>query len=260
MITDSHIIVNLNSYFLIQTKTLRKFIYNNCILCDALSDQDLCAACYNNLPRLSANQCNTCSKIIAITRDNKCGACLSKPPVYTTTIAALSYTFPVDTLIHSLKYQTKLYIAPVLANFFIDKFKSMESPELPEFIIPMPLHPERLKERGFNQALEIGYHVARQLNIELIPDSCKRIINTPPQTSLPWKARKKNVQKAFSCTIDLSGKHVAVLDDVMTTGATLDELAQQLRRQGTKKITNWVIARVQTDKFHTQSNQSNIYF
>ena len=117
----------------------------------------------------------------------------------------------------------------------------------------MPLHPNRLKERGFNQALEISDHVARQLNIELAPDSCKRIKNTPPQTNLPWNARRKNVQKAFSCTIDLSGKHVAVLDDVMTTGATLNELAHQLRRQGAKKITNWVIARVQTDKFHAQS-------
>ena len=152
----------------------------------------------------------------------------------------------------------QLAIAPVLAQLFIDKLNSLELSEFPDLVIPMPLHPKRLQERGFNQALEIGHHLTRQLNIVLSSNSCRRIKNTPPQTDLPWKMREKNIQKAFSCNIDLSEKHVAVLDDVMTTGATLNELAKQLRKQGAKKITNWVIARVQSDKFQTQSTTSEI--
>jgi ComF family protein len=248
MITDSSILVNLNSYFLTQAGHLRNFIYKNCILCDALSNHYFCDDCDRSLPRLSSNQCATCSKVIAINQGNKCGACISKPPAYTATIAALSYAFPVDALIHALKYKMQLAIAPVLAKLFVDKLNSLELSELPELVIPMPLHPKRLQERGFNQTLEICHHMTRQLDIELSQNSCRRIKNTPPQTNLPWKIREKNIQKAFSCSVDLSGKHVAILDDVMTTGATLNELAKQLRKQGAKKITNWVIARVQTDK------------
>lgn len=233
---------------------MRTFIYKNCILCDVLSNHDFCDDCRESLPRLPSNQCVTCSKIVAINQDNKCGTCLSKPPAYTATIAALSYAFPVDALIHALKYKMQFAIAPVLAGLFIDKIKSLELSDPPELVIPMPLHPERLKERGFNQSLEICHHVTRQLDIELSQNGCKRIKNTPPQTNLPWKIREKNIQKAFSCSIDLSGKHVAVLDDVMTTGATLNELAKQLRKQGARKITNWVIARVQTDKLQIQSD------
>ena len=81
------------------------------------------------------------------------------------------------------------------------------------------------------------------MQITLLPDSCHRIKHTPPQTGLPWKARQKNIHKAFSCTIDLSGKHIAQVDDEMTTGATLNELAKVLRKQGASEISNWVIAR-----------------
>ncbi|MCB1984861.1 MAG: ComF family protein [Burkholderiales bacterium] len=237
---------------------MKNLFYKNCILCNALSNQYFCTACHKSIPRLSANQCITCSKIITINQNNKCGACLSTPPAYAATIAALSYSFPVDALIHALKYGMQLAIAPVLAQLFIDKLNSLELSEFPDLVIPMPLHPKRLQERGFNQALEIGHHLTRQLNIVLSSNSCRRIKNTPPQTDLPWKMREKNIQKAFSCNIDLSEKHVAVLDDVMTTGATLNELAKQLRKQGAKKITNWVIARVQSDKFQTQSTTSEI--
>jgi len=170
-----------------------------------------------------------------------CGACLTKPPAFTRSIAALRYTFPVDALIHSLKYQANLAIAPILANLLIKQLKATKM--MPDVIIPMPLHPIRLRERGFNQAMEISRYISKQMKITLLPDSCSRIKHTPPQTGLPWKARQKNIRKAFSCKIDLSGKHVALVDDVMTTGATLNELAKILRKQGASEISNWVIAR-----------------
>lgn len=166
---------------------------------------------------------------------------MKKPPAFTRTIAAMRYDFPVDALIQSLKYQNNLVIAPILANLLFVRLQTILS--TPDFIVPMPLHPIRLRERGFNQAMEIGRHLARQLKIPLLPDCCSRIKHTLPQTGLPWKARQKNIRKAFGCTIDLSGKHVAVVDDVMTTGSSLNELAIVLQQQGAAEISNWVIAR-----------------
>jgi ComF family protein len=175
-----------------------------------------------------------------------CGACLTKPPAFTRTIAALRYTFPVDAMIHALKYQTNLAIAPILANLLITRLIATE--RMPDIIIPMPLHRVRLRERGFNQAMEISRYISKHMRIVLLPDSCQRIKHTPPQTGLPWKDRQKNIRKAFSCKIDLSGKHVALVDDVMTTGATLNELAKVLRKQGATEISNWVIARTLPEK------------
>lgn len=203
------------------------------------TNQDLCESCYIHLPQLPVNYCPIC--LWPVPTAEVCGACLTKPPAFTRSIAALRYTFPVDALIHSLKYQANLAIAPILANLLIKQLKATKM--MPDVIIPMPLHPIRLRERGFNQAMEISRYISKQMKITLLPDSCSRIKHTPPQTGLPWKARQKNIRKAFSCKIDLSGKHVALVDDVMTTGATLNELAKILRKQGASEISNWVIAR-----------------
>jgi len=214
-------------------------IQKTCALCGISTNQDLCESCTLHLPQLPANHCPIC--LWPVPTAEVCGACLTKPPAFTRTIAALRYTFPVDALIHSLKYQTNLAIAPILANLLIRQLKATKS--MPDVILPMPLHPIRLRERGFNQAMEISRYVSKQLGITLLPDSCSRIKHTPPQTGLPWKDRQKNIRKAFSCKMDLSGKHVALVDDVMTTGATLNELAKVLRQQGACEISNWVIAR-----------------
>lgn len=211
----------------------------NCVLCDIPTNQDLCEPCYNHLPQLPPNHCPIC--LWPVPTAEICGACLAKPPAFTRTIAALRYTFPVDALIHTLKYQTNLAIAPILAKLLITRLKTTE--RMPDIIIPMPLHPVRLRERGFNQAMEISRYISKHMGIILLPDSCLRIKHTPPQTGLPWKDRQKNIRKAFSCKIELSGKHVALVDDVMTTGATLNELAKALRKQGAAEISNWVIAR-----------------
>lgn len=209
------------------------------MLCGIPTDQDLCEPCYIHLPQLPVNHCSIC--LWPVPTAEVCGACLTKPPAFTRTIAALRYTFPVDALIHSLKYQTNLAVAPILASLLIKQLKAKEM--MSDIIIPMPLHPIRLRERGFNQAMEISRYISKHMGITLLPDSCNRIKHTPPQTGLPWKARQKNIHKAFSCKINLSGKHVALVDDVMTTGATLNELAKVLRKQGASEISNWIIAR-----------------
>ncbi|WP_258364509.1 ComF family protein [Nitrosomonas sp. Nm84] len=174
---------------------------------------------------------------------------MKKPPAFTRTIAALRYSFPIDALIHSFKYQANLAIAPILADLLIKKLTTTAM--RPDVIIPMPLHPIRLRERGFNQAMEISRYISKHMGIMILPDSCSRIKHTLPQTGLPWKDRQKNIRKAFSCKIDLSGKHVAVVDDVMTTGATLNELAKTLRQQGAAEISNWVVARTLSEIHQT---------
>lgn len=214
------------------------------MLCSVSAKQDLCEPCYNHLPQLPLNHCPIC--LWPVPTAEICGACLTKPPAFTRTIAALRYTFPVDAMIHALKYQNNLAIAPILANLLITRLIATE--RMPDIIIPMPLHRVRLRERGFNQAMEISRYISKHMRIVLLPDSCQRIKHTPPQTGLPWKDRQKNIRKAFSCKIDLSGKHVALVDDVMTTGATLNELAKVLRKQGATEISNWVIARTLPEK------------
>ncbi|QOJ24205.1 MAG: ComF family protein [Gammaproteobacteria bacterium] len=211
----------------------------NCLLCGITTDEDFCSACQRDLPQLPANHCPIC--LWPVPTGEICGACLKKTPAFTRTTAALRYAFPVDAMIQALKYQSNLAIAAVLAKQLIARLETVSA--LPDIIMPMPLHPIRLRERGFNQAMEISRYIAKQLAITLLPDGCSRIKHTAPQTGLPWKERQRNIRRAFSCKIDLSGRHVVIVDDVMTTGATLNELAKVLRRQGATEISNWVIAR-----------------
>lgn len=142
-------------------------------------------------------------------------------------------------MIHSLKYGSHLPVAATLAELLLGEIATAK----PDCLIPMPLGAARLKERGFNQALEIARRIASKTGIALVPDGCRRVRETPPQTSLPWKERAKNIRGAFACGLDLQGKRIAIVDDVMTTGATLNELAKVLRSQGAAEVSAWVVAR-----------------
>ena len=116
-----------------------------------------------------------------------------------------------------------------------------------DLILPMPLAPTRLKERGFNQALELARPIAKKRQIRLDAHTVRRVRDTPPQAQLPWKERARNIQGAFGCDATsgthLAGLRIAVVDDVMTTGATLNELARVLKAAGAAHVTNWVVAR-----------------
>ncbi|MGH8763980.1 MAG: ComF family protein [Nitrosospira sp.] len=209
-----------------------------CLLCGAASDGDFCTPCRGSLPHLPLHRCAVCA--LPAEESRICGACLANPPAFDQTVAALSYAFPVDALVHSLKYQANLPMAPVLADLLLARIDGIA---LPDFIVPMPLHPGKLRERGFNQALEIARNVSKESGVRLLPAVCERIRDTPSQTGLPWKEREKNIRGAFACKTDLTGKHIAILDDVMTTGATLNELAKVLRKCGAAYVSGWVVAR-----------------
>ena len=139
-----------------------------------------------------------------------------------------------------MKYGEKL----ALANAFAKKLTlRVEKNNLPNLIIPMPLHPARLKERGFNQSLLLAEKIAHELNIKHFPNACQRVRDTPSQSSLKWKERDKNVRDAFCCDVDLTGKRIALVDDVMTTGASLNALAKVIKKAGATHIETWIIAR-----------------
>ncbi len=208
----------------------------DCLLCGAEGGPELlCSACIAELPAL-AESCPRCalpSPAAAV-----CGSCLKRPPHFDATLALWRYEFPCDGLVQALKYRARL----ALAGFFA---RSLASRPLPAFdvIVPMPLHPKRVAERGFNQALEIARGLARHRGRSMARRGVLRVKDTLPQADLPYEERAKNVRGAFLCKLDLSGASVAVLDDVMTTGATLNELARALKRAGAARVENFVIAR-----------------
>lgn len=139
-----------------------------------------------------------------------------------------------------MKYGEQLALAYTFAEKLAQRIK-MDT--LPDYVIAMPLHPAKLRERGFNQSQLLAITIARKLKIALLTNACERVRDTPPQSTLPWKERKKNVRNAFRCNMDLTGKHVALVDDVLTTGASLNSLAEAISASGAREISVWVVAR-----------------
>jgi ComF family protein len=209
----------------------------HCVLCAARTAQSrLCRACSAALPRLPEPRCSTCA--LPLANEGTCGACMRRPPRYDRVRAAFAYTFPVDALIQAYKYGGDLTLAALLSREL--------APHVPcdvDAIVPMPLSASRLTERGFNQAQEIARRIGRTRRIAVLSHACRKVIDTAPQASLPFGERARNVRGAFVCDADLTGKRIAVVDDVMTTGATLDELARNLKRAGACRVEGWVIAR-----------------
>jgi len=215
----------------------RSLLPQSCQLCGAGSAiGPMCPPCLEDLPWLSRDGCAVCAT--PLTNGKVCGACLDRPPRFDRVEAVFAYCFPVDALVHAYKYGGKLALARVLGDLLARRVaRDVDA------IVPMPLARRRLAERGFNQALEIARVVAADSGIALLPHACRKVTDTPPQAALPWKERAKNVRRSFVCDADLEGMRIAVVDDVLTTGSTLDELARVLRKAGAAEVRGWVIAR-----------------
>jgi ComF family protein len=170
-----------------------------------------------------------------------CGQCLKTPPHFDATLAALRYAFPADQLIMRLKYTAHLPLAILLGNLLGKRLPLQE--RLPDLLIPMPLHRARLAERGFNQALEIARPLARISGVPIQTTGILRARNTASQADLSAKQRLANVRRVFDSRVGFQGMSVAIVDDVMTTGASLNELAHTLKRAGAVRVENWVVAR-----------------
>jgi ComF family protein len=218
---------------------LRRIAPPACLLCaDAAGDCGLCPGCRRQLPALDAEHCPVCAAPSPGSRT--CGRCLQRQPRFDRVVAALEYAHPADALVQSLKYHASLGSARPLACALAS---ALEQEPYPDVVLPMPLAAERLAQRGFNQAAEIARLVCREFGISFTADAAQRVRAGVPQASLPWKERARNVRGVFRCEADLSGKRVAVVDDVLTTGATLDALAAELKRSGAREVVGWMAAR-----------------
>lgn len=208
----------------------------SCLLCGGDSPAALCAACAADLPPL-AKGCPQCAE--PTTHGERCGRCLTRPPHFDATFAAYRYAFPLDSLMQAYKYSGEL----ALGDWFGQKLAEGARGLSFDRIVPMPLHPHRLRERGFNQAVELARQIGRMLDKPVDLDACRRRRPTTPQAELPLKRRGANVRGAFECGVDLDGSAILLVDDVMTTGATLDECARILKLHGAGSVSVAVVAR-----------------
>lgn len=209
-----------------------------CELCGAASGAaPVCDGCAAALVPVSGC-CTICA--LPLPGGAVCGRCLKKPPAFDATHAALAYAFPADRLVQALKYRHRL----MLARYFSDLLLATGRPDGVDCVVPLPMHPRGLRERGFNQAVEIARPLARAWGLPLLLDAVQRSRDGPPQASLEGMARRRNVRGAFEADgRRIAGRSVLVVDDVMTTGATLQALARELKRAGAIRVENIVVAR-----------------
>jgi len=212
-----------------------------CLLCAAngAAGIDLCADCAAELPR-NRSCCSRCALPLA-TPAALCGECQRRAPPWDATWAPFRYGWPLDRLEARYKFGADLAAGRVLSTLW--QRETCPLP-LPDLLLTVPLHHSRLRQRGYNQALELARPLARQLGVPLQHDVLQRLRRTEAQTELDAVGRRRNVRGAFALRagIALPG-HVAILDDVMTTGATLAECARVLRRRGVPRVDVWALAR-----------------
>jgi ComF family protein len=215
-----------------------------CRLCGVAlsSGPALCQACRGDL-RWLESACRQCGHPLHETAaGGHCGRCQQHPPAYQATTAALQYGPPVDYLIRRLKFSGELGLVPLLADLLAARIRARGAP-LPDLLLPVPLHPARLRERGFNQATQLARRLGSRLDIALDYRLCRRHRQTAPQSLLPVGERRRNMRDAFTLAGGVPASHIAIVDDVMTSGHTVGELARLLRRAGAQCIEVWVIAR-----------------
>lgn len=219
-------------------KAARRALANDCLLCAGTAGAGVvCAACAGDLPRLPSARCPQCA--LPTPLGERCGQCLRKAPHFDATLAVFAYAFPLDKLVQSFKYGHRL----ALGRWFGERLAELADGYAADRIVPLPLHRLRLRERGFNQALELARAVHARGGIPLDYRGCRRIRHTPAQAGLPWRERGKNIRGAFHCESDLSGQRILLVDDVMTTGASLNECARTLKLHGAAEVTLLVVAR-----------------
>lgn len=209
----------------------------DCLLClDNAGMRALCGPCERLVPR-AGTACPACAR--RLPAPGLCGRCLRRPGPVDGLATAFDYRFPLDRLVHRFKFGGDLAVGEFLGAALADAVAVFPRPDL---VLPAPASNARLRERGFNPAAVLAKRVARELAVPWHPGLLRKVKHTPPQTGLPRAARRRNLRAAFRCE-GVEGLRVAVVDDVTTTGATLEALAQTLRRAGASRVDGWVVAR-----------------
>jgi ComF family protein len=214
-----------------------------CLLCSQNSDstRDLCTGCAADLIRNEVC-CPRCALPLAMSAPS-CGECLERAPPFAAAFAPYIYATPLDQLMMRFKFGRSLAAGRVLSELWIDALRTT-LPARPEALLPVPLHPLRLRERGYNQALELARPLARETGIALRNDLLMRRRATSTQSNLDAAERRRNLRGAFAIVDNVAlPAHVAIVDDVMTTGVTLRECAKTLLRAGVARVDVWALAR-----------------
>jgi ComF family protein len=224
-----------------------------CVVCHAWQAQAVCVDCCERFAA-PGHRCHRCGIDLPAQGRPVCGACVIHPPPFSQTVVALPYRYPWDGLLTRLKFQQAVELAGPLAELLGDAVGHalvLEPQRRPALVLPVPLSIERQRERGYNQAWELTRRVARRWQIPARPDGLLRLRSTVPQLSLPRSQRLANVRGAFALDARwrpaVQGQQVALVDDVMTTGATLTAAADALLRAGAADVQLWVVARTPVD-------------
>lgn len=226
---------------------------NLCQLCHRSSPELVCTACYTDWLKPTQMRCLRCahklenSNIATHPTHSAliCGTCLNKPPIFERTYTLGGYATPQDQLIWALKFNKQI----PLANFFAKHLAQLIQQSLletmcqPILLLPIPLSKERMQQRGYNQAWEITRRISRLCRLPADPTGLIKIRNTDVQTALDINARQRNLRGSFVAQASVKGQHILLIDDVMTSGITLNEAARTLRRAGALSIRNYVVMR-----------------
>lgn len=222
---------------------LTYFMPPRCILCGdkGFENRDLCESCYLELPK-NTPRCYQCaSNFVTSNSSIVCPNCLDSAPAFDETFAPFSHDRAIRYLIIQLKFHNHCPSVRLLGSLLADYLK--KTAELPDCIIPIPLHKNRYCERGFNQSIEIARILSKRLELPLDLYSCSRHRDTAHQIGLTGTQRNENIKNAFSISPKFNAKHVALVDDVMTTGSTVNELAAALKIAGCHRVQVWVCAK-----------------
>ncbi|HED34207.1 MAG TPA: ComF family protein [Gammaproteobacteria bacterium] len=223
----------------------------HCSLCgtarNLLPDISLCRPCSDDLLH-NTDACSLCAAPLSTEgvppTIDICAQCIQKKPRYDQLWSPFRYAQPLESMIQQLKFNARLNFAPLLSTLMIHRLPpDFYTQTPPDAVIPMPLHPHRLKQRGFNQSLLLLKPLAKQLKLPVDTESCRRINNTEHQTGKNAQQRQKNIKGAFTFENKNSYQHVVIFDDVVTTGSTVSELSKTIKQAGVGRVDVWCLAR-----------------
>ena len=217
-----------------------------CMFCQrpGHAELDLCLECLAELPFIE-QACSQCALPLPVgSVELSCGRCLQRPPAFDHAVSVFEYRDRARELVGSLKYQARLPVARTLAELLWWRLRELP---MPDVMLPVPLHPRRQRRRGFNQAMIIADMLARHTETPIWRTEVRRTRDTDQQTGLDAGQRRRNIRDAFATSGPLLAAHVAIIDDVVTTGSTANELAKLLKREKVKTVSLWSVARAPLD-------------
>ena len=230
---------------------LERLLPPRCIICDAPGHggMDICPSCLASLPH-NQRACSQCALPLPAgdaAAPVRCGQCLKKPPVFDHAISLFEYKDDAASLIMQLKFNDRLALSRLFGQLMLDRVR-VEGAAGVDALLPVPLHRSRLRSRGFNQSVELARMLSRGLQKPLLRHQVARVVATSQQTGLDAKTRRRNIRGAFRVMAAIPYEHVAIVDDVVTTGSTVNELSRVLKKAGVKTVSVWSVARAPSPK------------